>query len=98
MGDLEPGYWLHLTLNVACYYWRQRRPVAGLRALWAVVIRHDNSESCQRCGRGYMLWRTADALYEQVHGNREGLLCPACFDTEASKTNVSLIWHARRFQ
>lgn len=95
MSDLERGYWARLTFNTARYYARHRRPIAGWRALWRIIVHHDNGEGCQRCGRAYVLWRADDDLYLRVHGTPHGTLCPWCFDAEARAQDLLLEWAPR---
>jgi hypothetical protein len=75
-----------------------RSPVAWLRLVWHDFIAHGvlnrGGERCQECGRGYVLWRAPDALYEDVHGSCGGLLCPACFERQAAEKGISVEFRA----
>ena len=68
---MSARYWIGLFVNTARFYARNRRPIAGVRALLR-VLRGDNGEQCQICGRDYLRWRTSDEFYQQVHGSLPG--------------------------
>jgi hypothetical protein len=96
---MERGYWLHLLFNDARWYLGRRRPLAFLRTFWRWLHR-DNGETCQHCGRPYILWHADDDLYGRVTGRwpypdgecASGLFCPACFDRMAEARGISLRW------
>lgn len=90
--DLERGYWLRLVWNQTKFYlWRRRQPIAWLRALGGILL-GDNVERCQECGRRYVMWRSTDVLYVQVHGSAFGGVCPWHFDEEAQHRGLALLW------
>jgi hypothetical protein len=73
--------------------------VAALRVLWDAYARGHNGETCQRCGRAYLLWWADDALYATVTGYTPrvgdlmgGLFCLACFDRMAERKGIILSW------
>jgi hypothetical protein len=75
------------------FYGKRWRFVALVRVLWLTQIRRHYCESCQVCGRDYVLWVTTTTLYEAVKGNRGGQLCPRCFTVRASDVlGLSLAW------
>ena len=50
-------------------------------------------ERCHNCGKIYKMWYyISDELWEKVTGQKEGLLCPPCFDALASINGYSLNW------
>lgn len=76
------------------YKWalKSKTPMAWLRVMWlAYTLGHDG-ESCQDCGRRYILWWADDDVYLKVHGTANGLLCPNCFDKQARKKAIRLRW------
>jgi hypothetical protein len=89
---LDRWYWFGLIRHTIRYYVRHRRFVALFRALWLVIVRHDNGESCQECGRDYLLWMAPGTLYEQVIGSRRGLYCLACFGRKAKAIGITVCW------
>lgn len=88
---MSARYWIGLFVNTARFYARNRRPIAGVRALLR-VLRGDNGEQCQICGRDYLRWRTSDEFYQQVHGSLLGTLCPAHFQREAEASGQRIYW------
>ncbi len=88
------------------WFFRRGKVVAGLRELFDAYVRGHNGETCQECGRPYLLWFAADDLYERVTGRHgepwsdgsgrvqaaPGLFCLACFDRMAEAKGVSIIW------
>lgn len=91
-NNYERGYWLRLILNCAWWYAKRGRFVAMFRTLWVQAVLHDNGETCQTCGKRYMLWMSNGDLYEQVKGNRGGLLCPRCFGRLAEAKGITVCW------
>lgn len=83
--------WLRNTL-------RTRRGVALARELWTRVICGDNAETCQDCGRRYILWHASNALYEAIVGHRRGLFCPNCFTQKARDAGIRIFWEPRRIE
>lgn len=80
-------------------YLRYRRRIDGfLRTLWLTLVLGHIGESCQECGREYVLWWADNDLYDAVTGlgNRggcsPGLFCPDCFDRKAEKNGICLRW------
>jgi hypothetical protein len=79
---------------------RRRRPVAALRTLRWTLFRGHIGETCQECGRPYLLWHADDALYGAVTGryprpdgeSATGLFCLACFDRMARAEDIVLRW------
>lgn len=63
-----------------------------LRVMWLSYALGWDSESCQTCGKRYVLWWADDELYKLVHKSTAGLLCPNCFDREANENHISLRW------
>lgn len=94
IGSPRRVYGLRRTANTVAYYAATRRPVALVRAFYHVAIGGHEGELCQMCGRKYwpVVWRADDALWMAVHGTHSGLLCPACFDREASAKGIDLRW------
>jgi hypothetical protein len=82
--------------------WRKAEsPAAVLRALLNVFY---DSETCNRCGRRYLLWWCPDnELFARVTGREYhppyvgGLYCPRCFDKLARKQGLVLEWNPRVF-
>lgn len=66
--------------------------IAFVRTLWLAYVLGSDGESCQDCGRRYVLWYAPDKLYRKVHGNSQGLLCPSCFDKQAATKGIRLKW------
>jgi hypothetical protein len=92
LRGIEHGYWPRLIAKSAHYYLRHGRILACLRTLFTQVVLHDNTETCQRCGRRYMLWMAPDDVYRRIIGSSRGLWCPRCFDRRAGKLSYSLVW------
>ena len=88
------SYWWSLTKGTARYYAKRRRWKALIVALLTTWVFRDNGERCQECGSRYhgTVWMAPDDLYERVHGNGGGTLCPACFDKAAAAKGVRLMW------
>lgn len=63
-----------------------------VRAFIWFIIGH-NSETCQKCGRRYLLWFAEHDLWDAVIGHYNGLRCPKCFDKEASRLGLVLEWN-----
>jgi hypothetical protein len=92
------SYWLQLTWNTITYYARHRRWRALVRSGWATGMRGYFGELCQACGRSYVLWwEESAALWREVVGCHAGLLCPACFDSQARERDIYLIWNPTRY-
>lgn len=69
-------------------------PMPIARALVWFVVGH-NSETCQRCGRRYLLWFADYDLWNQVIGHYNGLRCLRCFDREAQRLGLCLEWNPK---
>ena len=93
-------YSVRRTVRSLRYYASVRRPVALIRALYHDAIGGHEGELCQMCGRKYwpVVWRADDELWMAVHGTYSGLLCPACFDREATSKGIDLRWKPVRFE
>lgn len=86
---------------------REGKLLAAVRQAWAAFIEGHDGETCQECGRRYLLWHAADDLYGRVTGRwpkpwddgsgqsevASGLFCPACFDRLASARGIALRWY-----
>ncbi len=94
----EPCYWPMLIGKSAWYYLRHGRILAMFRTLWIQVVQHDNGETCQVCGRDYVLWRASDEMYREVVGHLHGLYCPWCFDRRARANGLILDWQPQEFR
>lgn len=93
------------------WYVRRGRFLAALRVAWSAYVEGDAGESCQKCGRSYVLWHADDTLYGEVTGRwpkpwgdgtdrseaASGLFCPGCFDRMAEHRNIVLQWVPRRY-
>jgi hypothetical protein len=77
---------------------RHGRILGFLRTLWFTLVLGHISESCQECGRPYLLWWADNELYDAVTGLgarggcSPGLFCLDCFDRKARKQGVTLRW------
>ena len=91
---LPLAYWLSLIYGDFQWYGKRRLWPGLVRSLWATIIDRDNVERCNICGRRYPSWLASDALYERVHGNQHGQLCPACLDAGARNIGIKLVWVA----
>lgn len=91
------GYFFHHAWKDAAYYTKHRRLVALCRCLFWVLGFGYYGETCQVCGRPYVLWRAPDDIYQQVVGDAGGLFCPNCFDRAAGKAGLDLQWVPQRF-
>lgn len=94
------------------WYARRRRFLAGFRTLWGALVHGYIGETCQVCGRSYILWHADNDLYGAVtgrhaipwadgSGNEElagGLFCPDCFDRMAEQAGIWLRWRPERFR
>lgn len=50
-------------------------------------------EFCDKCGvRQPVSWWCANELWNSINGSPYGCICPSCFDAEASKIGVFLVW------
>jgi len=90
----------------AGWFVRRRHIVGVLRTLWWAYVRGHISETCQDCGRPYLLWHADDDLYGRVTGRwptpwgdgsgrseaATGLFCLDCFDRMAERQGISLRW------
>jgi len=48
-------------------------------------------ETCQRCGNAYcLIWSVSDGLWNDVIGEKEGLMCIDCFIKEAIKKGIKI--------
>ena len=65
---IDYGYAWRNGPRWALWYLRRRRPVAALRTLWWALVRGHIGETCQECGRRYLLWHADDDLYGAVTG------------------------------
>lgn len=56
-------------------------------------------EFCHRCGRKQELtwWCASNEMYEEIAG-RATILCPKCFDIEASKRGLPIQWTATKYK
>lgn len=87
-------------------YLCEGKVLAAFRQFWNSVVCGHISESCQECGRAYLLWWADDALYERVTGrgrfangeSAPGLFCLDCFDKMAEKRGVVLKWKPEVFR
>lgn len=56
-------------------------------------------EICQNCNRTYKtIYRVPDEIWEEVTGQKEGLLCISCFDQLASVKGFKLLWIPRKHE
>lgn len=74
------------------YYVRRWRWAGALRTLWLTLVVGYISETCQECGKRYLLWMAPGELYERVIGSRGGLFCPRCFDHKARAIGDTVCW------
>jgi hypothetical protein len=78
----------------------QRRNLrAAIRMLWQALMWGHSGETCQICGRSYLLWWADNDLYSEVTGrtpvdgdNMGGLYCLKCFDSLAEDKGMCLQW------
>lgn len=92
-------YWLALIVNTLRRYVKPCRPIAMLRALVQTIATGYYGETCDDCGRAYVLWMSQPDLWRLVNDQTDaGLLCPACFDQRAAQLGVILIWTPRVFR
>lgn len=90
----------------AFQYLVQGKVVAALRQLWNSLVFGHMTESCQECGRPYLLWWADDDLYKQVTGrgryangeSAPGLYCLECFDAKAERIGLILKWKPEVFR
>ena len=87
-------------------------PMAALRRLWSAYALGHACETCQRCGREYLLWHADDELYGRVTGMwpepwddgsgrtelAGGLFCLGCFDQMAEERGISLRWTPKEIE
>jgi hypothetical protein len=77
---------------------RHGRILGFLRTLWFTLVLGHISESCQECGRPYLLWWADNELYDAVTGlgakggSTPGLFCLDCFDRKAREKGIRLRW------
>lgn len=65
----------------------------------APEIFDDGSEFCEACGVVYSaIWLTEDAIWREVTGEDEGMLCPRCFDGMADEAGILLYWECGQDQ
>lgn len=69
-----------------------KNPMAFVRVFWAAYVHGNDIESCQDCGKHYILWLAVDDIYLKIHGNFHGTLCPGCFDKQARHMGITLRW------
>lgn len=51
-------------------------------------------EFCEQCGVAQPIdWIAPNHLWLEVHGDENGVLCPACFDTTALRKGINLRWY-----
>jgi len=73
--------------------------IGFLRTLWLTLACGHISETCQECGKPYLLWWAPDDLYATVTGLEKrggsyspGLFCLDCFDRKAVRKGMLLRW------
>ena len=72
-------------------YWLIRRAVKRL-IIW-IGIGPCMIEYCKVCGRRQpLVWHAPDHLWLGVHGHKDGVLCPECFDRRAVEKGYWLQW------
>jgi hypothetical protein len=93
-GDGGLVHRLQISRRDIKVYGKKWRLIALIRVLWITHVHRHYGEACQVCGRNYTWssWVAPTWLYEQVKGNRSGLLCPQCFTVMASDKGIDLAW------
>lgn len=71
--------------------WRHA-PVVALRTFYWAILRGHDGETCQFCGRRYVLWHAPNSLWREIMGSSAGLSCPNCFDRRCERRGVWLHW------
>lgn len=70
-------------------------------AFWHYVIRRWATEICRTCGGRVgratgSWWRADDALWAEVVGAPNAVLCPRCFTEAADRRGIPVRWEAVR--
>ena len=86
--------WHYLVNGDIGFYSRNRRWVAMARSVALRVFCGWDAETCQFCGRRYFWsnWVASNEVYELIHGNLRGTICPRCFSAEAEKLGKRIVW------
>lgn len=67
--------------------------LAKLKAIYCQLNLTTIIEFCHHCGRRQpLVWHAPDSLWVQLRGDDPGPLCPKCFDNEAKKQSLLLLW------